>query len=299
MVEELSQAQYDTVYNMLSLVIAAQVFTALFLLLNLRKVLPKYRAALIISATVCGIAAYHYFRIFDSFKEAYVTDAVGGAGIYQLAEGVSFNVAYRYVDWLLTVPLLLLETIAVLALARKTQTSLLVRLIPAATLMIVLGYPGEISSDNTTKAIWGALSTIPFAYILYVLFVELGRILRGSPKEIAVTVRNLRLLLIATWGFYPIAYLLPQLGIDGANAFVGREIGYSVADILAKALFALVIFRIARLKSAYDDPDYAVEHDPTILMLIEEVDGKRPTGVMDPETHRTGENARTAGTARS
>jgi len=298
MVEELSQAQYDTVYNMLSLVIAAQLFTALFLLLNVRKVLPKYRVAIVISATVCGIAAYHYFRIFDSFREAYVTDAVGGAGIYQLAEGASFNVAYRYVDWLLTVPLLLLETIAVLALARKTQTSLLVRLVPAAALMIALGYPGEISTDNTTKAIWGALSTIPFAYILYVLFVELGRILKGAPKEISVTVRNLRLLLIATWGVYPIAYLLPQLGIEGSNAFVGREIGYSVADILAKALFALVIFRIARLKSAYDDPAYAMENDPTTLMLIEEVDGKRPTGVRNPETARTGEKERTAGAGR-
>ena len=298
MVEELSQAQFDTVYNFLSLVIAAQLFTALFLLLNVKKVLPKYRAAIVISATVCGIAAYHYFRIFDSFKEAYVTDAIGGAGVYQLAEGVSFNVAYRYVDWLLTVPLLLLETIAVLALARKTQTSLLVRLVPAAAAMIILGYPGEISSDNTTKAIWGALSTIPFAYILYVLFVELGRILKGAPREISVTVRNLRLLLIATWGVYPIAYMLPMLGIEGSSAFVARELGYSIADILAKALFALVIFRIARLKSAYDDPDYAQEHDPTTLMLIEEIDGKRPTGVSNPDTARTGEKERATGAGR-
>ena len=206
--------------------------------------------------------------------------------------------AYRYVDWLLTVPLLLLETIAVLALARKTQTSLLVRLVPAAAAMIILGYPGEISSDNTTKAIWGALSTIPFAYILYVLFVELGRILKGAPKEISVTVRNLRLLLIATWGVYPIAYMLPMLGIEGSSAFVARELGYSIADILAKALFALVIFRIARLKSAYDDPDYAQEHDPTTLMLIEEIDGKRPTGVSNPDTARTGEKERAAGAGR-
>lgn len=275
MVEELSQAQFDTVYNMLSLVIAAQLFTALFLLFSLRRVIPKYRVALVVSAIVCGIAAYHYFRIFDSFREAYVTDAVGGAGVYTLAEGVSFNVAYRYVDWLLTVPLLLLETIAVLALARKTQASLMIRLVPAAALMIALGYPGEISDDFTTKAIWGALSTIPFIYILYVLFVELSRNMEGQPKEVRVTVRNLRWLLLATWGVYPIAYLLPMLDVEGANAFVGREIGYSVADILAKALFALVIFRIARLKSAYDDPEYAAEHDTTTVKLIEELEGRQ------------------------
>ncbi len=289
MVEELSQAQFDTVYNVLSLVIAAQVFTALFLLLNLRKVIPKYRTAIVVSAVVCGIAAYHYFRIFDSFGDAYVTDAVGGLGTYTLAEGSSFNVAYRYIDWLLTVPLLLLETIAVLALARKTQASLMLKLVPAAALMIALGYPGEISTDFTTKALWGAASTVPFVYILYVLFVELGRALQDAPKEVAVTVRNLRLLLIATWGVYPIAYLFPMLGIDGSNAFVAREIGYSVADILAKAAFALVIFRIARLNSAYDDPEYAAEYDGPTLMLIEEVDGVRPTGARNSATRPSGE----------
>ena len=56
---------------------------------------------------VCGIAAYHYFRIFNSFNEAYVATAVGGD--YTLTP-FGFNEAYRYVDWLLTVPLLLLET---------------------------------------------------------------------------------------------------------------------------------------------------------------------------------------------
>jgi bacteriorhodopsin len=271
---ELSQSQYDTVYNVASLVIAAQLFTTIFLLASLNRVIPKYRPALVVSAIVTGIAAYHYFRIYDSFKAAYVNADPGGVGVYKLADGISFNVAYRYVDWFLTVPLLLLELIAVLALARKLQGSLLLRLVPAAALMIILGYPGEISNDLTTRGIWGALSSIPFAYILYVLFVEVGRAVKTQPKEVAVTFRNLRYLLLLTWGVYPIAYLLPQLGVDGANAFVGREVGYSLADILAKALFGLLIFRIARLKSAYDSPDYALEHDPTTLRLIEEVEGK-------------------------
>ncbi len=274
---DLTQAQYDTVYNVISLVIAAQLFTSIFLLASLTRVLPKYRPAIVVSAIVCGIAAYHYFRISSSFSEAYVNTEPGGVGIYTLAEGASFNVGYRYVDWFLTVPLLLLETIAVLALARKVQGSLMIRLVPAAAAMIILGYPGEISADLTTRAIWGALSTIPFAYILYVLFVELGRSLKHQPREVAVTVRNLRYLLLFTWGVYPIAFLLPQLGIDGSTAFVGREIGYSIADILAKALFALLIFRIARLKSAYDNPEYAAEHDPTTLALVEEVEGKPPS----------------------
>jgi hypothetical protein len=66
--------------------------------------------------------------------------------------------------------------------------------------MIALGYPGEISTDNNTKVLWGVLSTIPFLYILYVLFVELSKSLDRQPAGVAATIGRLRLLLIATWG---------------------------------------------------------------------------------------------------
>ena len=256
----LSKAQFDTVYNFLSLAIAAQLFTTIFLLASQRRVLPRYRQALVISATVTGIAAYHYFRIFNSFNEAFTTDAVGGRGMYTQAVGHSFNEGYRYVDWLLTVPLLLTELVVVLALAKKLQASLLWRLIPASALMIALGYPGEISGDNTTRNVWGLLSTIPFLYILYVLFVELTRSLDRQPEAVKSTVSNLRILLFATWGVYPIAYLLPIYFGGGADTWVGKQIGYSLADILAKCLYGLLIYKIARLKSYADDPEFeAVE----------------------------------------
>ena len=257
--DQLTQGQYDTVYNMLSLVIAAQLFTALFLVAAQPRVLARYRSALLVSATVCGIAAYHYFRIFNSFREAFVSDAVGGKGPYVQAPGASFNEGYRYVDWFLTVPLLLVELVVVLALAKKLQASLLWRLVPASALMIGLGYPGEISSSDLTRNVFGLLSTIPFLYILYVLFVELTRSLDRQPPSVRQTVSRLRILLFATWGVYPIAYLLPLLGLDGATAWVGKQAGYSIADILAKCLYGLLIFRIARLKSFADDPRFAAE----------------------------------------
>ncbi|MBG6181727.1 bacteriorhodopsin-like [Arthrobacter sp. CAN_A1] len=259
--DALTQSQFDTVYNLLSLVIAAQLFTALFLVLALQRVLPRYRQAIIIAAVVCGIAAYHYFRIFDSFKEAFVTDAVGGRGLYTQADGASFNEGYRYVDWLLTVPLLLVELIAVLALARKIQTALLWKLVPAATLMILLGYPGEVSSTDGTRILWGVLSTIPFLYILYVLFVELTKSLDRQPERVRVLISRLRLLLLASWIVYPLAYALPLLGISGADAWVLKQGGYSIADIAAKALYALIIYRIAKLKSYADDPAFAAIED--------------------------------------
>ena len=259
MSEFLTDGQYTTVYNILSFGLASMLFTSIFMILARDRVLPRYRMALIISAIVTGIAAYHYFRIFDSFRHAFVTDAIGGKGTYVQAAGASFNEGYRYVDWLLTVPLLLTELVVVLALAKKLQTSLLVRLIPASALMIILGYPGEISGDNATRNIFGLLSTIPFLYILYVLFVELTKSLDRQPESVRATVSQMRILLFATWGVYPIAYILPlYFPGSGASGWVGMQIGYSLADILAKCLYGLLIYKIARLKSFADDPDFAI-----------------------------------------
>jgi len=243
-VTTLTAGQYSAVSNILSFGFASMLATTIYLYLSQARVLPKYRQAIVISGTVTLIALYHYWRIYDSFAAAHAGEAV-------------FNEAYRYVDWLLTVPLLLLETIAVLALPAANRKALIARLVPASAAMIVLGYPGEVTSEMGPKMVWGALSTIPFLYILYILFVELTKSLDKQPADVSATVKRLRLLLIATWGVYPISYLMPVLGIDGANAFVGRQIGYTVADVLAKCLFGLTIYKIARLKSAADDASYA------------------------------------------
>ncbi len=255
--DSLTQGQFDTVYNFLSLVIASQLFTAVFLLIALPRILPRYRQAITVAIIVCGIAAYHYVRIFDSFTGAFVTESIGGTGTYSQAAGEGFNEGYRYVDWLLTVPLLLVELIAVLALARRVQSRLLLQLVPASALMIALGYPGEISGDNGVRGLFRILSTIPFAYILYVLFVQLSKSLKNQPPKVRKTIGNLRYLLLLSWGVYPIAYLLPLLDISGADAWVAKQVGYSVADIVAKAVYALIIFQVAKIKSYDDDPAFA------------------------------------------
>jgi len=193
---------------------------------------------------VTFIAGYHYLRIFDSFKHA----SEGGKVLLDGSQN-SFNEAYRYVDWLLTVPLLLVEVIAVLALAKEVSRSLITRLVPASAAMIALGYPGEISSDQNTQVMYGVLSTLPFIYILYVLFVELGKSLERQPAGVAETVGRLRLLLIATWGVYPIAYIFNIVGDASASSFVTVQVGYTIADVLAKCVFGLTILKIARMKS--------------------------------------------------
>ena len=123
--------------------------------------------------------------------------------------------------------------------------------------MIALGYPGDIATDTNTKMIWFVLSMIPFLYILYILFVELTKAISNQSGAVTKLVRQLRTILILTWAVYPISYLMPVLGFDGSDAFVGRQIGYTIADVTAKCLFGLMIYQIARTKSAEDSKDHA------------------------------------------
>ena len=244
----LTDGQFGILYNIFSFGLVSMLACTVYTLVSQSRVLPKYRGALVMSSMVTFIAGYHYMRIFNSFDSSFA------AGTLKTGTGEgAFNEAYRYVDWILTVPLLLVEVIAVLGLAKAASSSLISRLVPASAAMIALGYPGEISNVNNTKVLYGVLSTIPFLYILYVLFVELSKSLDRQPEGVAATVGRLRLLLIATWGVYPISYLLPIL--DSANAasagaFVNRQIGYTIADVLAKCVFGLTILKIAKMKSA-------------------------------------------------
>jgi bacteriorhodopsin len=125
------------------------------------------------------------------------------------------------------------------------------KLVIAATAMIALGYPGEISSDATARTVWGLLSTVPFVYIVVVLWTELGRAAADNSDKTKVLLRNTQLLLLGTWGFYPIAYMMPLFGVGGsASGEVALQVGYSVADIAAKAGYGVMIYHIARSKMA-------------------------------------------------
>ena len=133
----LTAGEFQLVYNMLSLAIAAMLGSFVFFVIARNQLTPKYRPALIMSSLVVGIAGYHYWRIFNSWEAAYTLRD----GAY-VASGAHFNDAYRYVDWLLTVPLLLAELVAVLALKREVRGPMMTKLIIASVLMIAVGYPG-------------------------------------------------------------------------------------------------------------------------------------------------------------
>lgn len=252
---QLSDGQWSSLYNLFSFGLISMLATTVYTLVAQNRVLPKYRVALVMSSMVTFIAAYHYWRIFNSFNEA----SDKGAILIGSAQG-DFNEAYRYVDWILTVPLLLVEVVAVLALGKEVAKSLMTRLVIASSAMILLGYPGEISMDTGTKMLWFVLSMIPFVYILYVLFVELTKSLDRQPAGVASKIGTLRTLLLVTWLVYPISYLIPVFITDpsateAAALFTYRQVGYTLADVLAKCLFGLVVFNIARTKSAAEGMD--------------------------------------------
>lgn len=253
---DLSVGQYSIVDNIFSMTVATMGAAALFLFMSRSAVDEEYRPALMISGIVVSIACYHYFMIRHSWQDSYAFSGGGYKG-----SGTAFNDFYRYADWILTVPLLMVELIAVLRLQKDRATSLLTRLVIAAALMIALGYPGEVISTPegwTTRVIWGVLSSIPFFYILYVLWVELTKSLETQPVAARRLIEIARLVLLVTWAVYPIAYALggtPSAltakagGMVDGTGMVSLQVGYAIADMTAKAGFGILIYFIARAKS--------------------------------------------------
>ena len=243
---DLTFSQYELIYNAFSFGTATFLAATLFFWLGLTQVSQKYKTAVIITGLVTFIAGYHYLRIFASWGEAYT--AINGV---VTATGVSFNVAYRYVDWLLTVPLLLIELILVMGLSREETVRKSIALGGAAALMIILGYPGEVSGGiDSTRFIWGALSMIPFLYIVVSLFSGLSESIAKQPQDVRGLVSMARWVVILSWSFYPIVYFAPfVMSLEGGAAIAVIEVGYTIADIVAKAVFGVMIFMIAVRKS--------------------------------------------------
>jgi bacteriorhodopsin len=239
--------QYELVYNAFSFTIAVMGAATIFSFFGRSQVAPAYRTALTLTGLVTLIALYHYVRIFNSWESAYVV-----AGDTIKLSTIKFNDAYRYVDWLLTVPLLLVELILVMRLSPSETLSKSVRLGGLAAIMVVLGYPGEISSVSSTRWIWWGLAMIPFVIIVYDLFFGLKRSIDSQPESVRGLVSAARWLTVISWCFYPVVFIFPMIGFVGGNATTAVQVGYTVADVVAKAVFGVLIFMIAVRKSEAD-----------------------------------------------
>ena len=168
-------------------------------------------AAFFGQATV--IASYHNFRIFNLWVESFEVKNEKG-GDYTVA-GASFNDAYRYADWLPTVPLLLIELVLVMRLPAEQTKRLSWSLGLASALMMALGYPGEIQHNLLVRWFWWALA-MDGPVQLRRLPVE-GRVNEATSKQASNTaaalVSSARHSTVASWLTYPFVYIIKNVGL--------------------------------------------------------------------------------------
>merc|ERR1712166_707899 len=219
----------------------------------------QYKSAVLISGLVTFIAAYHYIRIFNSWVEAY-TWAPGKVtgGAMEISNptltGVPFNDAYRYMDWLLTVPLLLIEILLVMKLDDETYSAKAWTLGFGSALMIVSGYYGElvVTGDLTPRWLCWFLSMMFFLYIVYELLVGLAAATNNESDPVVKSkIQSAQLMTVISWCTYPVVYLIPMLVPNSAaKAVVGIQIGYCASDIISKCGVGLLIYQITYAKSS-------------------------------------------------
>jgi len=250
----MSDGQFQLVYNILSFSLASMMATTLFLWMRVPSINAKYQSAVIISGMVTFIAAYHYIRIFNSWVEAYEYKANSdGAAHDPVITGVPFNDAYRYMDWLLTVPMLLIEIVLVMRLSPEEASSKSTTLGVASALMIILGYPGELIIDEAglgTRWMYWAAAMCPFLYVVYELLVGLAGATNSETNDkIKALIFRAQWVTVLSWLTYPVVYVFPMLGMKGASAVVGIQCGYCCSDVISKCGVGLLIYRITSAKS--------------------------------------------------
>jgi len=253
----MTDMQYQAVYNVLSFALASMMATTMYLWFRSFAVKAQYQSAVLISGLVTFIAAYHYIRIFNSWVEAYTYGAgevVDGAMKMKnpTLTGVPFNDAYRYMDWLLTVPLLLIEILLVMKLSEEEYSSKAWKLGLGSALMIVSGYYGElvVTGDLTPRWVCWFVSMCFFLYIVYELLVGLAAATNSeNDPVIKGKIRTAQIMTVISWCTYPVVYLFPMFGIKAATAVVSIQIGYCASDIISKCGVGIVIYQITYAKS--------------------------------------------------
>ena len=210
----------------------AMLAASVFFFVERGSVDDKWKMSLLVSALITGIAAVHYYYMRD----------------YWLATESS-PTFFRYVDWILTVPLMCVEFYLLTKLA-GAKKSLLWKLILASTWMLVCGYIGEAFSDGTTghSVTWGVLSTIGYLYIAYtVWFGEVAQLAeRSNSDAIRKGVKYLAWFVLVGWSIYPIGYMCMEGGwLSSVMAPESIDVWYNIADAINKIGFGLVVYSIA------------------------------------------------------
>jgi len=214
----------ELTYRLFMVATVGMLAGTVFLLMSSREVDPKWRRGVYVSAIVTGIAWYHYQKMTVSFASG------------------DFDTPLRYVDWILTVPLMLVEVIAVtsvgaVAAAKFKSWGL------AAVVMIGAGYYGETASAGSQQYWVGFIvSMAAYVYILRALQAEGGDLKAAESEQF----EKIKQLILVGWVIYPVGYLAPLVGGDLGDL---RELLYTIADMINKIGLGVLVLGMARIKS--------------------------------------------------
>jgi len=249
----MTDLQYQAVYNVLSFSLASMMSTTLFLWMRIPGVKDCYATALIISGLVTFIAAYHYIRIFNSWVEAYEYKPNSSGQVEDpVLTGVPFNDAYRYMDWLLTVPMLLIEIVFVMKLSDEETKKKAINLGVASGLMICTGYPGELVVEGNLGVRWlyWAIAICPFLFVVYELLVGMSASTNAESDPVTkALIQRAQYWTVVSWLTYPVVYIFPMIGFGGSHAVVAVQVGYCISDIISKCGVGLIIYCVTDAKS--------------------------------------------------
>ena len=241
---ELSINQYTIVADLFSLMLAATGVAAVFFFLQRGEVLQRYRMGITLLGLTCMVSSYSYYRLYTSWTDAFhVVNGASGSS------GAMFNEGGRFVDWLLTVPLLLVAFLSTMDLGSRQMRLRSTVLAVLAAEMILLGYPGQLATTVEARVLWWIVALLPAVILVYQLFVGLNPAIKAEPLAARKLFRVARLLIVSGWTIYPAAALLSIFGFAGPTTFTAIQVGYAAADALAKVACGVVLLRAAAQKS--------------------------------------------------
>ena len=212
----------------------AMMAASAFFFLSLSQFDKKWRTSVLVSGLITFIAAVHYLYMRDYWSA--------------FGESPTF---FRYVDWVLTVPLMCLEFYLILKVA-GAKTSLLWKMIGYSLVMLVTGYFGE-AVDPGNAAMWGLVSGLAYFIIVYEIWMgEAAKLAKAAGGAVLDAHKILCWFVLVGWAIYPLGYML---GTEGwYTSMLGKgnvDIAYNIADAINKIGFGLVIYNLA-VKSSKD-----------------------------------------------
>jgi bacteriorhodopsin len=271
---------YQLIAILLVIGFGAHFAFSVFFLAGSTQIAPKYRIVPWMSAVVMLAAGLSLLREFSAWSDAMVYT---GEVWVRAADSV-FSNAYRYANWTITIPLLLAQLLIALNLPRKERHSLFPKLVIAAIAMIWTGLIGQFyeHANLGVMLLWGAISTIPFVYLVIAVKGALSRSKAFTPSTLHPWLDKLFPYFLFFWGLYALAYMVPAVA-DGPNGAVVRQFMYTLADIGSKLIYGVILSRFVLRLSAHEGYAPAIEAMGGDILP----DGQAPAATNPPASSHT------------